>query len=88
MLFNLSYMYVFVCVCLCVTCTGAQGGEKRPPDVLELESQAVVPSKGCGCWELSSLRTSGRAASVLNRRAISPVLTFFFPIFILFSVDG
>lgn len=50
---------------------GAQGGQKRSLDLLELEAQVVV---SCPTWVLGTkLGPSERARSVLNHCAIPPV---------------
>ena len=67
------FIYVYVCFAwMCVhmpLCAGFMEARRQQRTLLELESQTVV---SC-LWVLGiEPRSSGRAASVLNHRAISP----------------
>lgn len=64
----LSYMCLCVCLCLCMFAhmyTVVHSGQKREPDLLKLESQAIV-----NC--LAEVESSEGAGCGLNHQAVSP----------------
>ena len=47
------YMHVFMCRCVCHMCVGAQGGQRKVLDPLQLELQMIVRHLQ-RCWEPNS----------------------------------